>query len=100
MSWKQGFTRREKPRRSYKGHEGSEENPFTPTRLLPLRVPRKERATILLPLSKDMPIMRTLIPLILLLLTQAPLKWGLTLSLVTTLDSKVIPLMHLLLHLV
>jgi hypothetical protein len=49
-----------------------------------------------LPLSKDMPAMITLIPRFLLLPMQAPLKWNLTLSLVVTLDNKVIPLMHLL----
>jgi hypothetical protein len=46
-----------------------------------------------------MPIMRTSIPHIHLLPTLAPLTWGLNLSLVVTLDSKVPPLMHLLLHL-
>jgi hypothetical protein len=69
------------------------------TRLLLLRAPRKERATLLLHLSKDMPTMRTLIPRIHLLPTLAPLTWGLTLSLVVTLVSKVPHLMHLLLHL-
>jgi hypothetical protein len=46
-----------------------------------------------------MPTMRTLIPRIDLLPTLAPLTWGLTLSLVVTLVSKVPHLMHLLLHL-
>jgi hypothetical protein len=68
-------------------------------RLLPLWAPRKERATLLLHLSKDMPTMRTLIHRIHLLPTLAPLTWGLTLSLVVTLVSKVPHLMHLLLHL-
>jgi hypothetical protein len=65
---------------------------YIQTRLLPLRAPRKERSTLLLDLSKDMPTMRTLIP------TLAPLTWGLNLSLVVTLVSKVPHLMHLLLH--
>jgi hypothetical protein len=69
------------------------------TRLLPLRASRKERATLLLHLSKDKKIMRTLIPCIHLLPMLAPLTWGLTLSLVATLVSKVPLLMHLLLHL-
>jgi hypothetical protein len=68
-------------------------------RLLPLRAPRKERATLLLHLSNDMPTMRTLIPRIHLLHALAPLAWGLTLSLVVTLVSKVPHLMHLLVHL-
>jgi hypothetical protein len=67
-------------------------------KLLPLRALRKERATLLLHLSKDMPTMRTLIPRIHLLPTLAPLTWGLTLSLVVTLISKIPHLMHLLLH--
>jgi hypothetical protein len=72
---------------------------YIQTRLLPLRAPRKERATLLLHLSKDIPTMRTLIPHIHLLPTLAPLTWGLTLSLVVTLVSKVPHLMHLILHL-
>jgi hypothetical protein len=72
---------------------------YIQTRLLPLRAPRKERATLLLYLSKDMPTMRTLIPRIHLLPMLAPLTWSLTLSLVVTLVSKVPHLMHLLLHL-
>jgi hypothetical protein len=72
---------------------------YIQTRLLPLRALRKERATLLLYLSKDMSTMRTLIPRIHLLPTLAPLTWGLTLSLVVTLVSKVPQLMHLLLHL-
>jgi hypothetical protein len=72
---------------------------YIQTRLLPLRAPRKERATLLLHLSKDMPTMRTLIPRIHLLPMLAPLTWGLTLSLVVTLVSKVPHLMHFLLHL-
>jgi hypothetical protein len=69
---------------------------YIQTRLLPLQAPRKERATLLLHLSKDMPTMRTLIPRIHLLPMLAPLTWGLTLSLVITLVSKVPNLMHLL----
>jgi hypothetical protein len=69
---------------------------YIQTRLLPLRAPRKERATLLLHLSKDMPTMKTLIPRIHLLPTLAPLTWGLTLNLVVTLVSKVPHLMHLL----
>jgi hypothetical protein len=72
---------------------------YIQTRLLPLWAPRKERATLLLYLSKDMPTMRTLISCIHLLPTLAPLTWGLTLSLVVTLVSKVPHLMYLLLHL-
>jgi hypothetical protein len=72
---------------------------YIQTRLLPLRASRKERATLLLHLRKDMPTMRTLIPRIHLLPTLAPLTWGLTHSLVVTLVSKVPHLMHLLLHL-
>jgi hypothetical protein len=68
-------------------------------RLLPLWAPRKERATLQLLLSKDMSTIRTLIPHIHLLPTLTPLPWGLTLSLVVTLVSKVPHLMHLLLHL-
>jgi hypothetical protein len=68
-------------------------------RLLPLRAPRKERATLLLHLSKDMPTMRTLIPYIHLLPMLAPLTCDLTLSLVVTFVSRVPHLMHLLLHL-
>jgi hypothetical protein len=49
---------------------------YIQTRLLPLRAPRKERATLVLHLSKDMPTMRTLIPRIHLLPTLAPLTWG------------------------
>jgi hypothetical protein len=71
---------------------------YIQTRLLPLRAPRNERATLLFHLSKDMATMRTLIPHIHLLPTLAPLTWGLTLSLVVTLVSKVPHLMHLLLH--
>jgi hypothetical protein len=69
---------------------------YIQTRLFPFQAPRKERATLLLHLSKDMPTMRTLIPRIHLLPTLAPLTWGLTLSLVVTLVSKVPHLMHLL----
>jgi hypothetical protein len=72
---------------------------YIQTSLLPLRAPRKERATLLLHLSKDMPTMRTLIPHIHLLPTLAPLTWGFTLNLVVTLVSKVPHLMYLLLHL-
>jgi hypothetical protein len=68
-------------------------------RLLPFRAPRKERATILLHLSKDMSTMRTLTPRIHLLPALAPLTWGLTLSLVVTLVSNAPHLMHLLLYL-
>jgi hypothetical protein len=71
---------------------------FIQTRLLPLWAPKKERATLLHHLSKDMPTMRILIPHILLLPMLAPLTWGLILSLVVTLDSKVPPLKHLLLQ--
>jgi hypothetical protein len=72
---------------------------YIQTRLLPLQALRKERATLLLYLSKDMPTIRTLIPRIHLLPTLAPLTWDLTLSLVVTLVSKVPHLMHLLIHL-
>jgi hypothetical protein len=69
---------------------------YIQTRLLLLWAPRKERATLLLHLSKDMLIMRTLIPRIHLLPMLAPLTWDLALSLVVTLVSKVPHLMHLL----
>jgi hypothetical protein len=72
---------------------------YIQTRLLPLQAPRKERATLLLHLSKNIPTIRTLIPRIHLLFMLAPLTWGLTLSLVVTLVIKVPHLMHLLLHL-
>jgi hypothetical protein len=68
-------------------------------RHLPLWALRNERATLLLHLSKDMSTMTTLIPHIRLHPTLAPLIWGLTLSLVVTLVSKVPHLMHILLHL-
>jgi hypothetical protein len=71
---------------------------YIQTRLFSVRAPRKERATLLLHLSKDMPTMKTLIPRIHLLPTLALLTWGLTLSLVVTLVSKVPHLMHLLLQ--
>jgi hypothetical protein len=47
-------------------------------------------------LRKDMRAMKTLIHLTHLLPMQVSLKWGLTPSLVETLDSKVTPLMHVL----
>jgi hypothetical protein len=71
---------------------------YIQTRLLPLRALRKERVTLLLHLSKDIPTMRTLITRIHLLPTLAPLTWGLTPSLVVNLVSKVPHLMHLLLQ--
>jgi hypothetical protein len=43
MPRKQGFMRREKPRRSYKRTWKKWRKPFIPTRLLPLQVLRKER---------------------------------------------------------
>jgi hypothetical protein len=72
---------------------------YIQTKLIPLRALRKERAILLLHLSKDISTMRTLISCIHLLPTLAPLTWGLTLSLVATLVSKVPYLMHLILHL-
>jgi hypothetical protein len=58
---------------------------------------KKEKATLLLYSSKDIPAMRTLIPCFLLLPMLAPLTWALILSLVVTLVSMVTHLMHLLL---
>jgi hypothetical protein len=97
MPSRQGCMKKEKPTRSSK-RIWKRSRLFIQIGPLPLRAPSKERATLLLYSSKDIPTMRTLIPCIYLLPMPAPFTWGLTLSLVVTLDNKVPPLNHHLLQ--
>jgi hypothetical protein len=98
MPLRQGCMKEEKSARNSKWIWRRWTPLFTQTWLLPLWALRKERATLLLYSSKDMPTMRTLIPRIHLLPILALLTWGLTLSLVVILDSKVPPSKHHLLQ--